>query len=429
MKNVISIVGCQFGDEGKGKVTDLISQQSDVIVRYQGGNNAGHTIIFDNKKFSLHLMPSGIFNQNSDVVIAGGVVLNPKILLKEIEQLEKENIPVNNLKISNRVSVIMPYHEILDELIEETKTFDKVGTTKKGIGPCYSDKMNRVGIRFCEFVDEDILYQKIKYNVEEKNKLFKIYGYEELNYEEIYNEYKVYAQKLKKYMIDSAKFLDDQINAGKKVLFEGAQGVMLDIEHGTYPYVTSSSPSSSSIPINCGINPAYMNKNIGIVKAYMSRVGEGPFPTQIFGELEEEIRERGHEYGTTTKRPRNVGWLDLEQLKYSIRISGINTLAIMLLDVLSSLDEIKVGIGYKLHGQKIDTIPPLEKDIKEIEVEYKTFQGWKTDITNIKKYEELPLLAREYLEFIEAELKLPVEIVSVGPDREQTIIRGEFYDK
>ncbi len=423
---VVSVVGAQWGDEGKGKVTDILSQTCDVVVRYQGGNNAGHTIKFDGKTFALHLMPSGIFSSTADVVIAQGVVVNPKILLKEIKMLKDNGISVERLKISDRANIILPYHEIMDGLIEDSKTFDKVGTTKKGIGPCYSDKMNRVGIRFCEFCDEEIFMRKLEYNVEQKNKMFKDYGYELFDAKALFEEYSEYAKELKQYITDTSIFLDEAIKSGRKVLFEGAQGVMLDIEHGTYPYVTSSSPSSSSIPVNCGIAPMYINNNLGIVKAYTTRVGEGPFPTQIKGELADYIQKTGNEFGTTTGRPRNVGWLDLVQLNYAIRVSGINHIALMLLDVLSTVEELKVCVAYELDGEKIYTIPALENDYKRCVPVYETLRGFNRDITNVTKYHELPKACHEYVEFIEKHTGCDVKIVSVGPDRTATIVRSKI---
>lgn len=424
----IAVVGAQWGDEGKGKITDLLSLQSDVVVRYQGGNNAGHTIIFDGKKFALHLMPSGVFNPQCKVVIAQGVVINPKVLLAEIKMLKENGISVDNLMISDRANMIISYHEIMDELIEETKTFDKVGTTKKGIGPCYSDKMNRVGIRFCEFCDPEILLQKITYNVNEKNKIFKEHGYPLLDANKVYEEYLEYSKILAPYISDTSLFLTEAIKDNKKVLFEGAQGIMLDIEHGTYPYVTSSSPSCSSIPIYCGIAASYLSKNIGIVKAYTSRVGAGPFPTKLTDEIGLGIQTRGHEFGTTTGRARDVGWLDLMQVNYSIRISGINSIALMLLDVLSSIEEIKVCVGYKLDGEEIKGMPALEKDLSRVEPIYETLPGWNEDLTKVTSFEQLPENAKNYIKFIEEHTGVAVEIVSVGPDRKQTMVRGNLYD-
>ncbi len=426
--NTISVVGSQWGDEGKGKITDYLSQEADVIVRYQGGNNAGHTIKFDGKKYSLHLIPSGIFNKRSKAVIANGVVVNPKVLLNEIKMLNENGFDANNLYISNRAHVIFPYHEKLDALQEELKGKLKVGTTKKGIGPCYSDKINRVGIRICDLLDDEILLQKITSNLKEKNAILKSNDYEQLNIDELFITYKEYGNQIKKYVTDTSLLVDEEIKKGSKVVFEGAQGVMLDVEHGTYPYVTSSSPTSSSVPINTGIAASYINKCLGIVKAYTSRVGEGPFPTVLKNETGELIRKKGHEYGTTTGRSRDVGWLDIMQLKYSIRISGFNKFALMLLDVLDELDEIKICVGYKLEGQEINTIPALEKEYSKVEPQYITMSGWMTDITNINTYEDLPENTKKYISKIEELTGVDVCIISVGPDRDQTIIKKELWN-
>ena len=427
MGNVICVVGSQWGDEGKGKITDLLAQNADVVVRYQGGNNAGHTIEFDNQKYSLHLMPSGIFNPSIDVVIANGVVVNPKVLIQEINMLRENGINVDNLKLSDRASIILPYHEEMDALLEELKKEDKIGTTKKGIGPCYADKINRSGIRVIDFINEDILKEKIRKNIEEKNAIFEIYDFETMNADVIFEEYKEYAKELKKFVCDTSIYLDDAINNNKKVLFEGAQGVMLDIEHGTYPYVTSSSPSSSSIPLNSGIAARYITNSLGIMKAYTSRVGEGPFPTRIFENLEEQIRTVGREFGTTTGRPRNVGWLDLVQMKHSIRISGFTQLSIMLVDVLSNIKELKICTSYNLDGKEINGIPALDRDYDRVKPNYITLPGWTEDLTKCESYEELPENVKKYIETIEKILQIPITIVSVGPDRKQTMVRCELW--
>ncbi len=425
--NTLSIVGSQWGDEGKGKITDLLGQEADVVVRYQGGNNAGHTIVFDGKKFALRIMPSGIFNQNIDVVIANGVVINPKILCEEIKMLEEAGFSVENLHISDRANVIMPYHEEMDALIEELKGDEKVGTTKKGIGPTYSDKMNRTGIRMAEFLRPELFEKKLKYNVNEKNQLFKLHNLETFTAEAIIEEYTKYAKRLEKYVIDTSFYLDEQIKAGKKVVFEGAQGVMLDIEHGTYPYVTSSSPSSASIPVNCGIAAKYIQNSLGIMKAYTTRVGEGPFPTVLDNEIGERIRVAGNEFGTVTGRPRATGWLDLVQMKHSIRVSGFTQLSIMLLDVLTGLDEIKIATSYELDGKEIHTIPALEGDYARVVAKYETMAGWTEDITKCESFEELPENAKKYINKVESLLGLPITVVSVGPNRKQTIVRKDIW--
>lgn len=425
--NTISIVGSQWGDEGKGKITDLLGQEAQVVVRYQGGNNAGHTIIFDGKKYALRLIPSGVFNKKTKVVIANGVVVNPKVLIEEMDMLKEAGYELTNLNISNRAHVIMPYHERLDELQEFRRKDDKVGTTKKGIGPCYADKINRIGIRICDLINEEELEKKIRINLNEKNELFKLNDFEEFDVEEMIKEYKEIAKVVKPFVTDTAYLLEEEIKKGSKVVFEGAQGVMLDVEHGTFPYVTSSSPTSSSVPINSGIAPRYITNCLGIMKAYTSRVGEGPFPTILNNETGERIREVGREYGTVTGRRRDVGWLDLVQMKYSIRISGFSQLSIMLLDVLTGIDELNLCVAYELDGETINTIPALESEYSRVKPIYKTLKGWTEDISSVKSYDELPLNAKNYIEEIEKILEVPINVVSVGPDRNQTIIRKDIW--
>ncbi len=424
----ISIVGSQWGDEGKGKITDLLSQEAQVVVRYQGGNNAGHTIEFDGKKYALHLMPSGVFNKHTKVVIANGVVINPKVLLQEMEMLKKDGYPLDNLFISDRANLIFDYHETLDGLLENLKGDSKVGTTKKGIGPCYADKINRIGIRMAEFINPDILAIKLKVSLDIHNKHLQAEGYPPFDYHEVLTQYNALAKLIAPYITDTSFLIDTEIKKGSKVVFEGAQGVMLDIEHGTYPYVTSSSPCSSSIPINCGISAAFVTNSLGIMKAYTSRVGEGPFPTVLNDEIGKQIQTIGREFGTTTGRARSVGWLDLIQMKHSIRVSGFNQLAIMLVDVLSGLDEVKLSVGYELDGKTIEVIPPLECDYSRVKPIYKTLPGWNEDLTCIERYEDLPTNTKNYIQTIEQILELPITIVSVGPNRKQTIVRQSLWN-
>ncbi|MGL5020601.1 MAG: adenylosuccinate synthase [Mycoplasmatales bacterium] len=425
--SIISIVGSQWGDEGKGKITDLLGQDAQVVVRYQGGNNAGHTIEFDGKKFALHLMPSGVFNPNTKVVIANGVVINPKVLIKEMNMLREAGYALDNLYISDRASIIMPYHEELDGLIEDQKGDLAVGTTKKGIGPCYADKMNRIGIRTAEFVREDLFKKKLEINVADKNKTFKLYGYKEFDFNEMFKEYKVYAKELAQYVCDTSFLLDQEIKQGSNIVFEGAQGVMLDIEHGTYPYVTSSSPSSCSIPVNAGIGAHNITNSLGIMKAYTSRVGAGPFPTKLDDEIGDIIRTVGREFGTTTGRARDVGWLDSVQMKHAARVSGFTQLSIMLLDVLSGLKTIKICTSYELDGKEILSIPALECDYNRVVAKYIELPGWIEDISGCESYDQLPQNAKNYIETIEKELELPISIVSVGPNRIQTIVRQDIW--
>ena len=415
------IEGSQWGDEGKGKITDYYSQGADVVVRSQGGNNAGHTITINGEKFALRSIPSGIFNPKTKNILANGMVINPKQLLEELHTLESRGITDYKLYISNRAHVVLPYHEILDGLYESFKGNHKIGTTKRGIGPCYSDKANRIGIRMGSFIDEDEFLVALDEALKIKNEELRMFGISPLDKMEIFNEYKAYAMEIKKFVCDTSILIEDEIEKGSKILFEGAQGVMLCIEHGTYPYVTSSSPTASAVPLDSGIAPRYIGNVLGICKAYTTRVGEGAFPTEIEGNLASYIRERGHEYGTVTKRPRRIGWIDAVSLNYARRVSGINYLALMLLDVLSGLDEIKICYKYELDGKAIDYVPSTIKELERVKPIYLTMPGWNDDITNIKKFEGLPENAKAYIKKLEELTKTKVALISVGPDRKQTI--------
>ena len=419
--STLVIEGSQWGDEGKGKITDYFAQEADVVVRSQGGNNAGHTITINNEKFALRSIPSGIFNPKIKNILANGMVINPKQMLEELHGLEARGITNYKLYISNRAHVVLPYHELLDGAYEEYKGSSKIGTTKRGIGPCYSDKANRIGIRMGSFVDPDDFKECLSETLKIKNMELKMLGLKELKVDDIFNEYKEYAKEIKKYVCDTSLLIEEELEKGSKVLFEGAQGVMLCLDHGTYPYVTSSSPTGSAVPLNCGIAPKYINNVLGICKAYTTRVGEGPFPTEIKDDIASYIRERGHEYGTVTKRPRRIGWLDCAALNYARRVSGINYLSLMLIDVLSGLDEIKICYGYKVDGKEINYVPSTLKELERVEPLYVTLKGWKEDITGAKTFDELPENAKAYIRKIEELTKAEVAIISVGPDRTQTI--------
>ena len=425
--STLAIVGSQWGDEGKGKITVFLAQKADVVVRSQGGNNAGHTINFNGQKFALRSIPSGIFSPNIDNVMANGMVIDPKQMLEELHSLMDRGIKNFRLHISNRAHVVLPYHVLIDGAYESLKGDSKIGTTKRGIGPCYADKVNRIGIRIADFIDEKIFKERLKETLVLKNMELKMLGLEELDVDTIYNEYIVYAKEIKQYVCDTSVFIEDAINAGKKVLFEGAQGVMLCIDNGTYPFVTSSSPTAAAIPLDCGIAPNLINDVLGICKAYNTRVGSGPFPTEIKGELANYIRERGHEYGTVTKRPRRVGWLDCVALNYARRVSGINYLSLMLFDVLTGLDEIKICYAYELDGKEINNIPATLSELERCKPLYVTLKGWKEDITNVTSFDELPKEAQNYIRKIEELSNTKVAIFSVGPDRNQTIILKEIF--
>ena len=425
--STLVIEGSQWGDEGKGKITDYYAQEADVVVRSQGGNNAGHTITINNEKFALRSIPSGIFNPHIKNVLASGMVINPKQMLEELHGLEARGITKYNLYISNRAHVVLPYHEALDGAYEKYKGDHKIGTTKRGIGPCYSDKANRIGIRMGTFVDEEDFKESLAETLKIKNVELKMLGLEELSLDAIFEEYKVYAKEIKKYVCDTSLLIEEEIEKGSKILFEGAQGVMLCLDHGTYPYVTSSSPTGSAVPLNCGIAPKYINNILGICKAYTTRVGEGPFPTEIDSDIASYIRERGHEYGTVTKRPRRVGWLDCVELNYARRVSGINYLSLMLLDVLSGLDEVKICYAYEIDGKVINYMPSTIKELNKVKPVYLTLKGWNEDITNVKSFDKLPENAKIYVRKIEELTKASVALISVGPDRTQTIKIKEIF--
>lgn len=416
-------MGTQWGDEGKGKITDFLSQDAEVIARYQGGDNAGHTIVIDGKKFKLHLIPSGIFFPEKISVIGNGVVVNPKSLVKELEYLHAEGVSTESLRISDRAHVILPYHIKLDQLQEAAKGDNKIGTTNKGIGPAYMDKAARVGIRIADLLDKEIFANRLKTNLAEKNRLFsKMYEAEELSFDEIFEEYYAYGQQIKQYVTDTSVILNDALDAGKRVLFEGAQGVMLDIDQGTYPFVTSSNPVAGGVTIGSGVGPSKINKVAGVCKAYTSRVGDGPFPTELFDEVGERIREVGHEYGTTTGRPRRVGWFDSVVMRHSRRVSGITNLSLNCIDVLSGLDIVKICVAYDLDGERIDYYPASLEQLKRCKPIYEELPGWEEDITGCRSLDDLPENARNYVRRVGELVGVRISTFSVGPGREQTNI-------
>lgn len=425
--STLVIVGSQWGDEGKGKVTDYLAQEADVVVRSQGGNNAGHTILFDGQKFALRSIPSGIFNPNIKNIMANGMVIDPKQTLEELHGLEERGIEKYQLFISNRAHVVFPYHSALDGAFEQFKGDKKIGTTKRGIGPAYADKANRIGIRMGEFINPEVFKEQLRVTLEIKNMELRMLGLEEFDFEAMYKEYSEYACQLKSYVCDTALILEKEIEKNSKILFEGAQGVMLCLDHGTYPYVTSSSPTGASVPLNSGVAPRYITDVLGICKVYTTRVGEGPFPTELEGALATYIRERGHEYGTVTKRPRRVGYLDCVALNYARRISGINHLALMLFDVLSGLETLKICYAYELDGEKIETIPATTYDYSRVKPLYIELPGWKEDITKVTSFDDLPKNAQNYIRKVEELTKIKVSLFSVGPDRKQTILLEEMF--
>ncbi|WP_251574276.1 adenylosuccinate synthase [Limosilactobacillus agrestimuris] len=422
MSSVV-IVGSQWGDEGKGKMTDYLSQEADVVVRSQGGNNAGHTIAFDGKKFALRLVPSGIFGKDKLAVIGNGVVINPPALLKELHYLQDNGIDISGLRISSRSHVTFPYHILLDKCQEAAKGDHKVGTTKNGIGPTYMDKVSRVGIRMSDLLEKDTFETKLRRNLAEKNELFtKLYHVDPINFDDIFESYYEYGQELKKYVTDTSRIVNDALDSGKKVLFEGAQGVMLDVDQGTYPYVTASNPIAGGVCTGVGVGPNKINTVVGICKAYSTRVGAGPFPTELTDEIGDRIRETGHEYGTVTGRPRRVGWFDSVAMRHARRVSGLSCLSLNLLDVLTGLKTVKICKAYKLDGKKIDYYPASLKELDRCEPVYDELPGWDEDITGVKKFEDLPVNAQNYLKRVSELSETPLATVSVGADRIQTII-------
>lgn len=416
------LVGSQWGDEGKGKVVDILSEKFDIVTRYQGGANAGHTVQIGDKQFILHLIPSGILRENVICVIGNGVVIDPKALLEEIDLLEKNGITISGrLFISHNAHLIMPYHKLLD-LINESGQ-NKIGTTGRGIGPCYIDKYARKGIKIVDLLNKEELEKKIRENLEEKNNLLKkVYEREALDVEEIIKEYTEFDKTIDQYIKDVPSFLNNAISEGKSILLEGAQGALLDVDHGTYPFVTSSNPTSGGACTGSGIPPTKIESVIGIVKAYTTRVGNGPFPTELNDEDGETLRKVGAEYGATTGRPRRCGWFDAFLMKYSCMINGIDEVAITKLDVLGSFNEIKVCTGYKLNGKMLKSFPTDVSQLDCIEPVYESLRGWKQDISKIRKYDELPSETKNYLTFISEHSGFKISMISVGPKREETII-------
>ena len=425
----IVIMGSQWGDEGKGKMTDWLAQKADMIVRYQGGNNAGHTIAFNGKTYKLQLIPSGIFEPQKINVIGNGVVVIPKALLGELQMLKDAGVTPSNLKISSRAHLILPYHIQLDIAQEKQRGDQKVGTTHNGIGPAYMDKAARIGIRMCDLLEKDTFAAKLKENLVQKNALFeKIYDEEPFDFDSLFNEYYEYGQQLKAYVTDTSVLVNEAISAGKNVLFEGAQGIMLDLDHGTYPYVTSSNPVVGGALAGAGVGPQSLTKMVGVCKAYSTRVGEGPFPTELTNETGDWIREKAHEYGTVTGRPRRIGWFDAVAMRHAKRVSGMNCLSLNLLDIFTGLKKVKICTAYMLDGKQIDYYPASLKELERCEPVYEEFDGWTEDISTVTEYDQLPANAKKYLKRIEELTGLQLMTISVGPSREQTITLKDAWE-
>lgn len=421
--SVTVLVGSQWGDEGKGKIVDILSENYPIVTRYQGGANAGHTVEIGDKQYILHLIPSGILRENVTCVIGNGVVIDPVALLDEIKLIESHGISVKKrLFISHNAHLIMPYHKLLDSIQE--KGDNKIGSTGRGIGPCYTDKYARKGIRIVDLLNKSILEDKIRMNLEEKNNLLKkVYEHEGLNVDEIVNDYLKFDKQIDSYITDVPAYLNKAIDEGKSILLEGAQGALLDVDFGTYPFVTSSNPTSGGACTGSGIPPTKIDSVFGIVKAYTTRVGNGPFPTELIDETGEKLRKIGSEFGATTGRPRRCGWFDAFLVRYSAMINGMTSVAITKLDVLSDFDEIKVCVGYELHGKKLKSFPTDVDRLDSVKPIYETLPGWNEDIRKCTNYSELPARTKNYLDFIVEESGVRIEIISVGPKRKQTFYK------
>lgn len=427
----IVVVGSQWGDEGKGKITDFLAQEADVIVRYQGGNNAGHSISFGGKNFALHSIPSGIFDPTKLSIIANGVVFNPQAVIEELRILQEAGVDTSGLRISNRAQVLFSYHKTIDALQEEARGAAKIGTTKNGIGPAYVDKYMRSGLRVADLLDKNYLSKRLTEIVEEKNQvLTKLYGVEAISeaaLSDLIEEYYGYGQYFKRYIMDTSYQIDKELRRGKKVLFEGAQGVLLDIDHGTYPYVTSSNPIAGGATTGAGVGPSMIQEVLGVCKAYTSRVGEGPFPTEQINETGDRIREIAHEYGVTTGRPRRIGWFDAVVMRHATRVSGLTKLSVNCLDVFSGFETVKICVAYKLNGEVIKYYPASLQDLYDAEPVYEELPGWSEDITQVDRLEDLPENALNYLNRLSELTGLEVATFAVGPERDSTVVLKDLW--
>ncbi|MGA2916708.1 MAG: adenylosuccinate synthase [Sedimentisphaerales bacterium] len=420
------VVGLQWGDEGKGKVVDILAEKNDIVVRYGGGANAGHTVVIGDKKFALHLLPSGAVRDKTICVIANGVVVDPEVLLNEIDGLAQRGINLEGrLFISESAHIVLDYHKAEDRFREASLGDKKIGTTVRGIGPCYSDKVGRsYAVRMADLFNLEKLREKLQKIVEYKNRIFKaLYDAEPMKAEEIFEKCRVYAQRLSKYVRNTTEYLHQEIESGKNILFEGAQGALLDLDHGTFPYVTSSNASSLGVGPGCGVPVQMIDKFIGVVKAYTTRVGEGPFPSELNNEIGQYIRDKGHEYGTTTGRPRRCGWFDAMVVKYAAKIGGINEIAMMHLDTLAGLKEIKICAGYLIDGKGVKMFPSNIDTLAKVQCRFETIEGFSEEITQAASFKELPKQGQKYIKTVEGIIGLPVTIIGVGPGRNQTIFR------
>lgn len=425
--STIVVVGTQWGDEGKGKIVDFLAAQADVVARFQGGSNAGHTVVADGHDFKLHLLPSGILYPGCICIIGNDVVLDPVCLLKELDSLKAVGKAADGLRISNRAHVVMPYHKLLDNLQERWKGDGKVGTTGRGIGPCYADAADRIGIRVVSWMDRDAFAKELKSTLAYKNKILEAFGEKPLDFEAIFEEYCGYAERLRPYVCDTGALVSRLIAEDRKVLFEGAQAAMLDLSHGTYPFVTSSHPIAGAACVGLGIGPKCIHKVVGVVKAYATRVGEGPFPTELLNETGNRLREIAHEYGATTGRPRRCGWLDLAVVRYAVQLNGLDCIALTRLDILDSFSEVRICTGYRYQGEILREFPASLKVLGEVEPVYETLPGWMEDTTQCREFSQLPENCRKYVERVGEIAGAPVGIVSVGPQRDHTIVRQKMF--
>jgi adenylosuccinate synthase len=423
LANVV-VVGAQWGDEGKGKVTDLLSRSADVVVRYQGGVNAGHTVVVNDTTFKLHLIPSGILYPETECIIGSGTVIDPTVLIEELDRLESLNVSTERLMIAQTAHVTMPYHRLIDQAAEERRGERKIGTTGRGIGPTYADKSERTSLRVVDFIDDpEGIRDKLTWTINYKNVLLeKLYNLPPLDANEVIEQYLEYAKRLRRHVVDSSLKIYEAVRTKRNILFEGAQGTLLDLDHGTYPYVTSSNPVAGGACVGAGVGPTTIDRVIGVAKAYTTRVGEGPFPTELPGDLGELLGDRGAEFGTTTGRRRRCGWFDAAIGRYAVRINGLDCLAITKLDVLDTLDEIKVCVAYEVDGQRQEHFPTSNRMLARCKPIYETLPGWKQSTENCRTLEDLPDAALDYLKFLAELMKVPIAIISLGASRDQTII-------
>ena len=423
----VVVVGTQWGDEGKGKIIDFLASQASMVVRCQGGNNAGHTVVYDGNTYKLHLVPSGILYQDVSCVIANGVVVDIGSLLEEIDMLHEHGFSTDNLILSDRAQIIMPYHYEMDAMQESMKGADKIGTTKKGIGPAYEDKIARSGIRICDLMNWSAFEKKVRYNLKEKNALFSLYNIPALDAESILETFAGYAERIRPYIKDTSPIINAALDIGEKVLFEGAQGTLLDVDHGTYPYVTSSHPIAGGACTGAGVGPTKINRVVGIAKAYATRVGDGPFPSERFDATADLIREIGNEYGATTGRPRRCGWFDVPAAKYSAMINGLTDMVLTKLDIFDDFDEISICVAYEYEGTRLDSIPADLEVLAACRPIIKSVSGWKSPTGACRSYDELPQAAQDYIVMLEQLIGVPISIIATGCEREKTIIRNDLF--